>query len=108
MTRPITMTEAREIAIQTLADAEQRREQAALAEARGSENEGAVLEAAEEALREIAILCGYPDPSDGEGTSPNEIVAMVRKRLNISPNDQAHRSAPGGEVERKGNDGNPK
>lgn len=31
-------------------------------------------EEAEEALREIYMLCGNGDPSDGEGTSPAEVV----------------------------------
>lgn len=32
------------------------------------------VEEAEEALREIYMLCGHGDPSDGEGTSPAEVV----------------------------------
>src|SRR6185312_11134850 len=32
------------------------------------------VEEAEEALREIHMLCGHGDPSDGEGTSPAEVV----------------------------------
>jgi len=38
-------------------------------------------EAAEKALGEIMVLCGYPDPAEGEGTSPEEIVALVSKRV---------------------------
>lgn len=32
---------------------------------------------ADEALREIYMACGNSDPSDGEGTSPQEVVASV-------------------------------
>lgn len=38
-------------------------------------------DAAEEALREIMILCGGGDPSDGEGTSPEEVVAVVQQSI---------------------------
>lgn len=39
------------------------------------------MEEAEEGLREICILCGGFDPSNGEGTSPNEIVQYVKEQL---------------------------
>jgi hypothetical protein len=35
-----------------------------------------------EALREIYMLCGNPDPSDGEGTTPQEVTDSVRATLN--------------------------
>lgn len=34
-----------------------------------------------EALREIVMLTGHGDPSDGEGTSPEEVVGMVRSHI---------------------------
>ena len=37
------------------------------------------LESAECALRLIEIICTGNDPSDGEGTTPDEIVESVRK-----------------------------
>lgn len=40
-------------------------------------------ETAEEALREIVIACGLPDPSSGEGTTPAEVVCYVKKRLQL-------------------------
>lgn len=39
------------------------------------------LEEGFEALREIVMLCGHSDPSDGEGMSPQEAVEIVRARL---------------------------
>ena len=46
-------------------------------------------EEAQEALREIVMLCGDPDPSDGEGTSPAEVVDLVRCRLSQPNKDYA-------------------
>jgi hypothetical protein len=37
------------------------------------------LERAEESLRQICIICGGFDPSDGEGTTPEEIVTIVER-----------------------------
>jgi hypothetical protein len=39
------------------------------------------LYAAEQALREIYMICGHADPADGEGTSPSEVVAAVKAAL---------------------------
>lgn len=33
------------------------------------------------ALRDIIMLCGYSDPSDGEGTAPGEVTEAVRTTL---------------------------
>ncbi len=37
-----------------------------------------------EALREIVMLCGHGDPSDGEGTSGPEVVDMVKQIISTS------------------------
>lgn len=49
------------------------------------------LNKAEEALREIYMLCGYGDPSDGEGTSPKEVVEAVRDCLTKTNSAPARR-----------------
>lgn len=41
------------------------------------------LDDAEEALRQIYMLCGNNDPSEGEGTYPSEVVASVKSFLTI-------------------------
>lgn len=90
MTRRITMSEARETALQTLAESDQRREQAALAEAAGSE----LSPRAKHALELCAIVvCGN---SDLNGKNLREIIvkiygAEVDKELEayLAPNDKA-------------------
>lgn len=42
-----------------------------------------------EALREIVMLCGEPDPSDGEGISPQDCVDAVRARLKSTAPERA-------------------
>lgn len=43
-----------------------------------------------EALREIVMLCGESDPSDGEGISPQDCVDTVRSRLESTAPERAN------------------
>lgn len=45
----------------------------------------------EKALREIFMLCGGPDPSDGDGTSANQVVEMVKSKINALESDRRDR-----------------
>jgi len=41
------------------------------------------LQEAESALCDIMVALGYSDPSEGEGTSPQEVVEAVKERLQL-------------------------